>query len=130
MLATITTIVSTVLAVTAFIVGIFQYRRSVHINIFRTYADKYNSIITADKYQEWQYALAGKQDNWAELTPMMIQYLNLIWEENFLFSTGKMPRNLWLLWLPEIKQVFATEFAKTTILKYGFHFPKDLGPSS
>ena len=130
MLATITTIVSTVLAVTAFIVGIFQYRRSVHINIFRTYADKYNSIITPEKYEKWYSALRGEQDNWIELTPTMIGYLNLIWEEYFLVSTRIMPRRLWQLWLPEIERVFATEFAKTTMVKYEFHFPTDLGAGS
>lgn len=126
MLTTITTIVSATIAVAAFLVGIFQYRRSVHIDIFRKYADKYNSIITSDKYDKWQSALAGKKDDWAELTPIMIQYLNLIWEEFFLLQTGIMPRGLWRLWLPEIERVLATDFAKMTIAKYEFHFPKSL----
>ncbi len=123
---TITTLISTIIAVAAFVVGMLQYRRSVHIDIFRKYADKYNSIIIADKYDNWQAALTGDKDTWAELTPTMIQYLNLIWEEFFLLQSRIMPRYLWRLWLPEIKSVLATEFAKETIAKYDFHFPTDL----
>ncbi len=126
MLITITTIISTSIAVAAFVVGIFQYRRFVHIDIFRKYADKYNSIITPDIYDKWQSALAGNQDCWAELTPVMIQYLNLIWEEFFLLQGRIMPRHLWQLWLPEIQRVVRTDFAKQTIAKYDFHFPNDL----
>lgn len=126
MLTTITTIVSTVFALATFGFGIFQYRRSVHINIFRTYVDKYNSIISPEKYDMWQSVLAGKQDNWTELTPTMIQYLNLIWEEYFLAEAKLIPRHLWRLWLPEVKRVLSTEFAKTIIAKYEFHFPTNL----
>jgi len=68
----------------------------------------------------------------------MIQYLNLIWEEQFLVKWSKIPlvkwrmipRHLWLLWLPEIKIVFASEFAKKTIAKYDFHFPPDFTDGS
>jgi hypothetical protein len=126
LITTIATIITTIIALAAFVAGICQYRRSVNIKIFRTYADKYNEIITAEKYDKWQAALAGEKDDWAELTPTMIEYLNLIWEEFFLHKIGIMPWNLWRLWLPEIKSVLATEFAKETIDKYEFHFPNDL----
>ena len=56
----------------------------------------------------------------------MIKYLNLIWEEFYLYDSGIMPRYLWRLWLPEIKSTLATEFAIETIDKYEFHFPDDL----
>ena len=62
MVATITAVIGTTIAVITFIVGVFQYRRTVHMNIFRTYADKYNSIVTADIYDKWQSALNGTQD--------------------------------------------------------------------
>jgi hypothetical protein len=71
-------------------------------------------------------SLAGNQEDWAELTPVMIQYLNLIWKEFFLLRGRIMPRHLWQLWLPEIKRVVGTDFAKQTIAKYDFHFPSDL----
>ena len=120
-LTTIASLIGTIIAVTAFVVGIWQYRRSVNIEIFRTYADKYNEIITAENYDNWQAALAGEKDFWAELTPTIIKYLNLIWEEFYLYDSGIMPPYLWRLWLPEIKNTLATEFAIETIDKYEFH---------
>ncbi len=125
MAATITAIIGTIISVVTFMVGVFQYRRTVHMNIFRTYADKYNSIVTAGIYDKWQSALNGAEDHWEELTPCMVQYLNVIWEEFFLFRSHVIPRYLWQLWLPEIKRVLSTDFAKQTMAKYDFHFPKD-----
>ena len=84
MFTTIVTVVATIITVLTFFVGVYQYRRSVHMNIFRTYADKYNSIITPEIYDKWQSAIHGDKKHWDELTPHMIQYLNLIWEEFFL----------------------------------------------
>src|SRR5437867_1043216 len=124
MLTIITGVLSAVVAVAAFSFGIYQYRRSVHINIFRTYADKYNSIITPEKYEKWQAALSGKQEHWPELTPAMIQYLNLVWEECFLLEKKILPRYLWRHWLPEIRQIMSTEFARSTMEKYYFHYPR------
>lgn len=126
MLITITTIVGTIIAVAALVTGIYQYRRTVHLDIFREYADKYNSIITPDMYDKWHAAIAGQKDSWEELTPTMIQYLNLIWEEFFLLETRILPRSLWSAWLPGIMLVLDSEFAKVTIDKYQPHFPSDL----
>ena len=125
-LATISTILGTIIAVATFWYGYWQYKRSVNIEIFRTYADKYNEIITAEIYDKWETALSGEKDDWKELTPTMIKYLNLIWEEFYLHESKMMPQYLWRLWLPEIKRILATEFARETIAKYRFHFPDDL----
>jgi len=126
MLVTITAIVGTIISVATFVVGISQYRRSVHMNIFRTYADKYNSIVTPEIYDKWQDALRGTKDNWEELTPYMIQYLNLIWEEVFLYKSNVIPHRLWKIWLPEIQAILMSDFARAIIKKYDFHFPERL----
>lgn len=126
MFTTITTVIATLIAVSTFFVGVYQYRRSVHMNIFRTYADKYNSIVTPDIYDKWQSAIGGDQEHWNELNSQMVQYLNLIWEEFFLFKSRVIPGKLWRLWLPEIQKVLATDFAQKTMEKYHFHFPEDI----
>lgn len=102
---------------------VWEYRRKLHLEIFRTYADKYNSILTPEIYGKWQAALKGDQQHWTELNFTMIKYLNLIWEEFYLSRERVIPRRLWRIWLPEIDRVLATEFAKTMMKANDFHFP-------
>jgi len=125
-ITTITTIVGSVVAVATFVNAVWQYRRKVHLEIFRTYADRYNAILTPDIYEKWICALKGHRDNWNELNPTMIRYLNLIWEECYLSRDGVIPGRLWQLWLPEIRRVLSSEFAKSVLSTHDFHFPTEL----
>ena len=129
-ITTATTVVGSAVAVATFANAVWQYRRKVHLEIFRTYADRYNAILTPDVYEKWLAALQGERDHWTELQPTMIQYLNLIWEEFFLSRDGVIPRRLWRLWVPEIKRVLSSEFARTVLEDYEFHFPHELTDSS
>lgn len=104
----------------------YQYRRAVYRDIFRVYADKYNSIVEPENYSLWQKALDGDQAHWERLTPVMIAYLNLIWEEHYLAGEGVIPISLWNYWLPEIQTVLGSAFAKEIIRRYKFHFPDDV----
>lgn len=126
MILTITAVAGTVISVLAFVFGVYQYRRTVHMNIFRTYADKYNKIIPPEKYEKWQDAINGNQDHWPEMEMQMVEYLNLIWEEFYLFKTRVIPKRLWHLWLPEIRKILTCRFAQNVMEKYHFHFPEDL----
>src|SRR5205085_9511208 len=107
-------------------IAVYQYRRTVHRDIFRVYADKYNSILRPEIYPAWQKALAGDQTHWERLTPVMIAYLNLIWEECYLFDDSVIPTRLWQLWRPEIQKVLCSDFAKQIMNACDFHFPEDL----
>jgi hypothetical protein len=125
-ITSITTIAGSAITVATFANAVWQYRRKVHLEIFRTYADRYNAVITSDIYGKWLAALKGNQDYWIDLTPTMINYLNLIWEEFFLLRDGVIHRRLWRLWLPEIRRVLSSEFAWTVLRTYDFHFPPEL----
>ena len=129
-ITTVTTVVGSAVAVATFANAVWQYRRKVHLEIFRTYADRYNAILTPSVYEKWLAALQGERDHWTELQPTMIQYLNLIWEEFFLSRDGVIPRRLWRLWVPEIKRVLSSEFARAVLEDYEFHFPHELTDSS
>jgi hypothetical protein len=122
----VTTIVASMVAVGTLVNAVWQYRRKVHLEIFRTYADKYNAILPPDVYEKWVCALQGDRELWEELKPTMIRYLNLIWEESYLSQDGAIPKRLWRIWLPEIRQVLSTDFAKHAATTYGFHFPIEL----
>jgi hypothetical protein len=122
--------ISAAVAATSIAVGVWQYRRTVHRDIFRVYADKYNSILKPEAYQDWQDALKGDKGKWTAFKPTMIAYLNLIWEECFLAVDGTIPGRLWRLWLPEIKTVLCTEFAQEIIQQCEFHFPDELSCGS
>ena len=125
-IALVTAIVGSIVTAGTLANAVWQYRRKVHLEIFRTYADKYNGILSPDVYEKWVGALRGDRHLWAELNPTMIQYLNLIWEESYLSQNGAIPRQLWRIWLPEIEQVLSSDFAKNAANTYGFHFPIDL----
>lgn len=122
----LTTIVGGLVAVATFVNAVRQYRRKVHLEIFRTYADRYNAILTPDIYEEWVGAIKGDRDRWIELNPTMIRYLNLIWEEYYLSRDGLIPGRLWQLWLPEISRVLSSEFARSVAKAYDFHFQTEL----
>lgn len=122
----VTTIVGSMIAVASFASAAWQYRRKIHLEIFRTYADRYNAILTPDIYEKWLAALKGEQSHWTELEPTMIKYLNLVWEEFFLYRDGAIPRRLWRLWLPEVRRVLSSEFGSAVLQAYDFHFPIEL----
>jgi hypothetical protein len=124
--ALVTTIIGTIVAVGTLTNAVWQYRRKVHLEIFRTYADKYNAILPPEVYEKWVRALEGEREFWAELNPTLIQYLNLIWEESYLSQNGAIPRQLWRIWLPEITHVLSSDFARNGARLYGFHFPIEL----
>ena len=118
------------IAATSIAIAVYQYRRTVHRDIFRVYADKYDSILQPEIYPLWQEALAGDDKHWERLTPVMIAYLNLIWEECYLVSDGVIPQKLWELWRPELQKVLCSDFARQIIKNCDFHFPEDLTSGS
>jgi len=107
-------------------IAVYQYRRTVHRDIFRVYADKYDAILQPEIYPQWQKALAGDNTHWERLTPVMIAYLNLIWEECYLAGDRVIPKQLWELWRPEIQRVLRSDFAKQIMNTCDFHFPEEL----
>ncbi len=125
-ITTITTVIGSTVAVATLANGVRQYRRKVHLEIFHIYADRYNAIVTPEIYPMWQGALSGDQDHWSEMTPTMIKYLNLVWEEFYLSRDGVIPRRLWRLWSPEIHRVLASDFARNTMKAHDFHFSREL----
>lgn len=125
-LKTITAMIGTIVALATFANAAWQFRRKVHLEIFRKYADKYNEILTPAIYEKWLGAIQGDRSHWSELTPTMIMYLNLVWEERFLVADGAIPKRLWNLWLPEIERVISSEFARVVLENYDFHFPSEL----
>lgn len=129
-LTTVTTLAGTVVGLGTLATGVWQYRRKVHLEIFRVYADKYNAILTPEIYEIWLDAIRGERIHWGKLTPTMIMYLNLIWEELFLAYDGAIPRRLWRVWLPEIKHVLSSDFAKVVLESCDFHFPPELTSGS
>lgn len=122
----ITTIVGSIVAVASLASAVLQYRRKVHLEIFREYSDRYNEIITPEILCAWQAALRGDQARWPELTQTMVKYLNLVWEEFYLSREGVIPRRLWRIWLPGIRHVLSSDFAIDTMKKYDFHFASEL----
>jgi hypothetical protein len=129
-ITTLTTVVGSLVAVSTFANAVWQYRRKVHLEIFRMYADRYNAILRPDIYEKWVGAIQGDRDHWIELNSTMIQYLNLIWEEYYLSRDGLIPKRLWQLWLPEMDRVLSSEFAKSVAKAYDSHFQDELTSGS
>ena len=106
--------------------GYWTYLKSKRLEIFRTYTEKYNSIICSEVLADWQNALDGDKEMAEKLENKMVEYLNLVWEEHHLYEERLIPRNLWELWRPEIRRVLSSDFAQTIITKYEFHFTENL----
>ena len=101
-------IISSFAAAGSVMFGVYQYRQTVQMSTYRTYADKYNSLLKVDDYDKWLAALSGKDEYWAELTPTMIAYLNLVWEEVYLTQSGIISKKLWRIWRPEVIRTIDT----------------------
>jgi hypothetical protein len=71
-------------------------------------------------------ALCGDEENWKELTPTMIKYLHLIWEEVYLVRNGVISNTLWRIWEQELRTNINTDFARHIIKQHNYHFPSDL----
>jgi hypothetical protein len=125
-LASITTIVGAAVGLATLANTAWQYRRKVQLEIFRTYADRYNAIIPPEIYAKWDAAIKGEQQYWTDLEPTMIKYLNLILEETFLLKEGVINRRLWRLWLPDICRVVSSDFANTVGKANTFDFLRDV----
>jgi hypothetical protein len=124
-ISSLATIIGSFVAVATLVNGFWQYRRKIHLEIFRAYADRYNAILTPDIYEKWIRAIEGRHEDWEELRPTMIRYLNLVWEEFYLAKGGLIPARLWQLWLPEISRVLSSEYARSIAKTHEFHFPAE-----
>jgi hypothetical protein len=65
-------------AAVAFVFGIYHYYKTIQLQNFRTYADKYNQILPPEMYKDWNAAINGDRSKWEKLTPTMICYLNIV----------------------------------------------------
>ena len=77
MIPAVTAVVGRLVAVGTLTNAVRQYRRKVHLEIFRVYAYRYNAIVTPNIYQKWERALQGDREQWPDVAPTMLQYLNL-----------------------------------------------------
>lgn len=101
-----------------------QYKSKIQIEIFEKYTKRYNEIITPENMANWNFAINGDKTLWEHMTPEMIKYLNLVWEEYYLSQSGIIPEDLWSIWRPEINRVLKSDFAKAIIRQYGFQLPQ------
>ena len=120
--ATVVAVLGVVGTFASVFVAAWEFRRKTHLEIFCAYTKKYNEIIRPEIYADWQAALEGDQKYWEKLKPVMIQYLNLIWEEAYLREAGIVPDRIWSIWEKEIKPVLKAEFTKRVLKEYKFHY--------
>ncbi len=116
-------LLGSIAAIVSIIIGVYQFIRSNRLSIFSKYCDKYNQIIKPEIYEDWYKALKGDKDLQVKLEPQMIAYLNLAWEELFLFEDKLISKKLWDHWKPEIKETLSSSFAQEIMKKYDYHFP-------
>lgn len=104
-------------SVTTLVFAYLQYRTKIQLEIFDKYTNRYNQIVTSEMVDCWRNVINGKGTD-AENASMkltMIKYLNLVWEEYYLYDSGLIPKKLWKIWEPEIKQIFELDFTKQVI---------------
>lgn len=103
--------------------GLWEFRRKTDLEMFRAYTEKYNKIIIPEIHDKWNKACKSHDpEDWKGLDHVAIAFLNLVWEEIYLHKTGVIRRNIWQIWLPEIKTVLQTKFAAKMMHRHEFEF--------
>jgi len=103
----------------------WSYLSAKRLEFFQIYIDKFNNIITPEDMQWWSQAmnndpLLSEQISQCEIK--MLRYLNLVWEEHFLYSERMISKKLWSLWEPNIFFVIKTDFCRQVFDKYETSF--------
>lgn len=117
------------IALVAAVAGVWMtywtYVSNKRLEIFQTYVDKFNSIITLEDIEWWSYAMENKlpQEEFHTIYELkMLQYLNLVWEEYHLYTERMISRKLWRVWEPNIVFVLNTEFCQYVFHKHQSRF--------
>lgn len=106
----------------------WTYVNGKRLELFQTYIDKFNAIITPEDMLWWAQAMNSEElasKNVQEYEMKMLRYLNLVWEEHFLYTEGMISKKLWRLWEPNICFVLKTQFCRQVFDKYESSFGPD-----
>jgi len=116
-------------AVTGAILGglatCWTYISSKRLDVFQTYIAKFNDIITPDDIEWWRLAMKNEpipEEIVRKCEIKMLRYLNLVWEEHFLYSEGMISKKLWKIWMPNIIYVLNTDFCKKVFILHEDEF--------
>jgi len=102
-------------------VSVGQYVKSKQIEIFSTYVEKYNAIVKPEIYDKWYEAVfRDNEEYWEELKPVMIAYLNLVWEEVHLREKDLISSQTWKIWKKEILRIIRSRFAREILGRYKY----------
>ncbi len=103
----------------------WSYLSAKRLELFQIYIDKFNNIITPDDMKWWSQAMnseAIRPERIPEYEIKMLRYLNLVWEEYFLYSERMISKKLWSLWEPNICFVIKTDLCRQVFDKYQTSF--------
>ncbi|MCV6589088.1 MAG: hypothetical protein OIF57_08675 [Marinobacterium sp.] len=106
----------------------FTYLNGKRMEVFQMYVDKFDRVITSEDISWWSHLIdTGNlpEDASDYHEAKMLQYLNLVWEEYYLYKQGMISSKLWNIWEPGIVEVIKTDFAQNVFKKYN----KGFGPS-
>lgn len=103
----------------------WTYLNGKRLEIFQIYVQKFNAIITPDDLHWWSKAMNNEAlpaENMATYEVKMLCYLNLMWEEFFLYREGMISKRLWKLWQPNICFALKTDLCRQVFDQYEHSF--------
>ncbi|TBR41204.1 hypothetical protein CBF23_010315 [Marinomonas agarivorans] len=103
----------------------WTYVNGKRLELFQTYIDKFNDIITPEDMPWWTKSMSNEpldSENIQDYEMKMLRYLNLVWEEHFLYTEGMISKKLWRLWEPNICFALKTDFCRQVFDKYETSF--------
>ncbi len=103
----------------------WTYISNKRLDVFQLYVDKFNEIITPDDIEWWRLAMKNDpvpKEQCHQCEIKMLRYLNLVWEEHFLYSERMISERLWKLWKPNIIFVLNTDLCKKVFVQHEDEF--------
>jgi len=106
----------------------WTYLSNKRLEVFHIYVDKFRQIITAEDVGWWSAMMRGEQPKDEErprCEVKMVLYLNLVWEEYYLYTERLISKRLWQLWEPNIVMVLNTAFCRDVFDRHRQEFSPD-----
>lgn len=111
----IATVVTIIVAATTIYVSAQMSRRQMNVQVFTTYADRYESIMNDfpdDAFRARFNSAHELPPTSEQLTLCVLRYLNMSSEEFYLWNSKYIDNKIWQIWEHEIQSVLASPLFK------------------
>ena len=109
------TLLSISVGVIAFFIGLRQYHRQNHLNVFSHYTQRYGDIMESFPTEARSIRLDSNSElppESEETTLAVLRYLNLCSEEYYLWRRGFLDKEIWGIWSEELERMLRSNLVR------------------